>query len=156
MTNTDNSVSHHSDPWALNRFVTAQNKVYQQVVQELNNGCKRSHWMWYIFPQVDGLAQSSTSKYYAIKSLDEAIAYFNHPILGARLIECTNLVQQIEDKAVSEIFAYPDNLKLQSSMTLFAEITNEPVFTRILDRYFQSQPDQKTLQLLNKIKATKQ
>ena len=147
------SNKHHSnDPSDLNRFIKAQEKVYDRVVTELKNGSKRSHWMWYIFPQLDGLAHSTTSKYYAIKSKEEAIAYLNHPVLGTRLIECTEAVLAVEGKTVSQIFGYPDDLKLKSSMTLFSEVTTDPIFNHVLDKYFQDERDEKTLQLLNKLK----
>lgn len=135
----------------LKRFVSAQEKVYDRVLAELKNGSKRSHWMWYVFPQLDGLAHSTTSKYYAIKSREEAIAYLNHAILGTRLIECTEAVLAVEGKTVSEIFGYPDNLKLQSSMTLFSNVTTDPIFARVLDKYFQGDRDEKTLQILDKL-----
>ncbi|HEY9769815.1 MAG TPA: DUF1810 domain-containing protein [Coleofasciculaceae cyanobacterium] len=143
-----------NDPFELNRFISAQDQVYDRVLAELKNGRKRSHWMWYIFPQLDGLAQSTTSKYYAIKSREEAIAYLNHSVLGARIIECAKTIVAIEGKTVSEIFGYPDDLKLKSSMTLFSEITPEPTFIRVLDKYFQGEQDDRTLQLLKKLKNT--
>jgi uncharacterized protein (DUF1810 family) len=138
----------------LNRFISAQDKVYDRVLAELKNGRKRSHWMWYIFPQLDGLAQSTTSKYYAIKSPSEAIAYLNHPVLGARILECANTIIAIEKKTALEIFGYPDDLKLKSSMTLFSEVAAEPIFIRVLDKYFQGERDDRTLQLLKKLKNT--
>lgn len=113
---------------------SAQDKVYDRVLAELKNGRKQSHWMWYIFPQLDGLAHSTTSKYYAIKSTEEAIAYLNHPVLGARLRECAEAVLDLEGKTVSQIFGYPDDLKLKSSMTLFSEVTTDPIFNRVLDK----------------------
>ena len=138
----------HDNTFNLNRFIEAQEEVYDRVLKELKNGEKRSHWMWYIFPQLDGLAQSTTSKYYAIKSREEALAYLNHPVLGSRLNECTKTVLDIEGKTVSEIFGYPDDLKLKSSMTLFSEVATDSVFVRVLDRYFQGEPDPKTIELL--------
>jgi uncharacterized protein (DUF1810 family) len=149
VTNTTNQ-----DPFDLNRFISAQDKVYDRVLLQLKHGCKRSHWMWYIFPQLDGLAQSTTSKYYAIKSPSEAVAYLNHPVLGRRLRECANTIVAIEGKTVSEIFGYPDDLKLFSSMTLFSEVAAEPIFIRVLDKYFQGERDDRTLQLLKKLKNT--
>ena len=136
----------------LKRFVSAQEEVYDRVLAELRNGDKQSHWMWYIFPQLDGLAHSTTSKYYAIKSREEAIAYLNHPILGTRLRECADIILAIEGKTVSEIFGYPDNLKLKSSMTLFSNATTDSIFARVLDKYFQGERDEKTLQLLKKLR----
>lgn len=144
------------DPFDLNRFISAQDKVYDRVLAELKNGRKRSHWMWYIFPQLDGLAQSTTSKYYAIKSPSEAIAYLNHPLLGVRILECANTIVAIEGKTVSEIFGYPDDLKLKSSMTLFSDVASDLVFVYVLDKYFQSERDDRTLQLLEKLKEKNQ
>ena len=138
-----------NDLFDLNRFISAQDQVYDRVLKELKNGRKRSHWIWYIFPQIDGLAPSTTSKYYAIKSRAEAIAYLNHPILGARLRECADTILAIEEKTVSEIFGYPDDLKLKSSMTLFSDVTTDFIFIRVLDKYFQGERDDNTLQLLN-------
>ena len=142
-----------NDLYDLNRFINAQDKIYNRVLAELKNGRKRSHWMWYIFPQFDGLAQSTTSKHYAIKSREEAIAYLNHPVLGTRLKECTDLILLIEGKTVSEIFGYPDDLKLFSSMTLFSEVADDSIFADVLDQYFQSDRDQKTLQLIKKLES---
>ena len=151
----ETSNKHHSnDPFNLNRFISAQDRVYDRVLAELKNGRKRSHWMWYIFPQLDGLAKSATSKSYAIKSREEAIAYLNHSVLGARLKECAEAVLAVEGKTVSEILGYPDDLKLKSSMTLFSEVTTDPIFNRVLDKYFQGERDDKTLQLLNKLEKS--
>ncbi len=143
------------DPFNLSRFINAQEEVYERVLKELKSGHKQSHWMWYIFPQFDGLAQSTTSKYYAIKSIEEAVAYLNHPVLGSRLKKCADTVHKIEGKTVSEIFGYPDDLKLKSSMTLFSQVADNPVFVHVLDKYFQSERDTKTLQLLEKLKPIK-
>ena len=141
-----------NDPFDLNRFLSAQEEIYDRVLAELKNGQKRSHWMWYIFPQIEGLGQSTTSKYYAIKSREEAIAYLNHPVLGSRLLECANTVLVIEGKTASEILGYPDDRKLKSSMTLFSDVATDSVFIRVLDKYFQSARDDRTLQLLKKLK----
>ena len=138
----------HDNTFNLNRFISAQEEVYDRVLKELKNGEKRSHWMWYIFPQLDGLAQSTISKYYAIRSKAEALAYLNHPLLGSRLNECANMVLDIEGKTVSEIFGYPDDLKLKSCMTLFSKVATDSVFIRVLNKYFQGERDTKTLQLL--------
>ena len=153
MIDASNTVE-RDDRFNLHRFISAQESVYNRVLAELNNGSKRSHWMWYIFPQLDGLAQSTTSKYYAIKSPSEAIAYLNHPVLGARLLECVNTVLNIEGKSVSEIFGYPDDLKLKSSMTLFSEVATDSVFVSVLDKYFRGERDSKTLGLLKKLENT--
>ena len=147
-----NKTTNSNDQFDLNRFTSAQDKVYDRVLAELKNGRKRSHWMWYIFPQLDGLGRSTTARRYAIKSIEEAIAYLNHPVLGTRLLECANTVLAIEGKTASEIFGYPDDLKLKSSMTLFSTVADDSVFVRVLDKYFQSERDDRTLQLLKKLK----
>ncbi len=136
------------DPFDLIRFTNAQESIYDRVLAELKSGRKRTHWMWYIFPQFDGLGQSTTSKHYAIKSIEEARQYLNHPILGTRLLECAEAVFAIEGRSISEIFGDPDDLKLKSSMTLFACVA-EPrsVFVRILDKYFHGERDVRTLHL---------
>ena len=136
-------------PFDLERFVEAQAPIYSRVVSELRAGEKRSHWMWYIFPQIAGLGFSSISKRYAIASLDEAVAYLAHPVLGARLRECTALVNAIEGRELSDIFGYPDDLKFHSSMTLFAEAApEEAVFQSALAKYFNGERDQATLKRL--------
>lgn len=141
--------TNNNDPFDLNRFLTAQERVYNTVIAELNNGRKRSHWMWYIFPQIDGLAKSTTSKRYAIKSIDEARQYLNHPVLGTRLAECAEAVLAVEGRSISEIMGYPDDLKLKSSMTLFASLPEAPAaFAGILDKYFQGERDVNTLNIL--------
>ena len=108
------------DPFDLERFIHAQEGVYGQAVRELRNGQKESHWMWFIFPQIDGLGSSSTARHYAIKSLEEAKAYLAHPVIGARAKECCEAILAVKGKTASEIFDFPDDLKLKSSMTLFA------------------------------------
>ncbi len=144
----ENSLN-HDDRYDLNRFIGAQERVYDDVLSELKNGQKRSHWMWFIFPQIDGLAQSSTSKFYAVKSREEAIAYLNHPILGKRLNECAEAVLAVENRSASEIFGYPDDLKLKSSLTLFASVSDEQsVFALLLDKYFGGERDLRTLKIL--------
>jgi len=141
------------DPFALGRFIRAQEGIYGNVLAELKRGQKRTHWMWFIFPQIDGLAHSTTSKHYAIKSIEEARQYLNHPVLGARLLECAETVLAVEGESASEIFGYPDDLKLKSSMTLFAYVADpHSVFVRILDEYFQGEQDVRTLDLLEKLK----
>ena len=142
------------DPFNLQRFVDAQNPVYEQVRLELGQGRKQGHWMWFIFPQIDGLGHSSTARHYAIKSIEEARAYINHPVLGKRLMECTEAVLAVEGRTASQIFGYPDDMKLKSSMTLFASVAKDPhsVFARVLDKYFQGKQDDRTLQLLDSLK----
>jgi uncharacterized protein (DUF1810 family) len=130
----------------LGRFLNAQKSVYADVLSELKRGKKRSHWMWFIFPQIAGLGRSPTAKFYAIENLDEASAYLNHPLLGARLIECAEALLSIKGKTASEIMGHPDDMKLRSSMTLFASIErSDSLFTAVLERYFQGEPDELTL-----------
>jgi uncharacterized protein (DUF1810 family) len=137
------------DPFLLGRFVLAQRDDYEQALSEITSGRKRSHWMWYIFPQLDGLAFSSTSKHYAIKSLDEARAYLDHPVLGPRLLECTEAVVRLEGRTAQDIFGSPDDLKLRSCATLFACVAPPgSVFDRLLTKYYRGRRDDKTLQLL--------
>jgi uncharacterized protein (DUF1810 family) len=135
----------------LNRFVKAQTSDYARALAEIRQGRKRSHWMWYIFPQYAGLGFSATSRHYAIKSLAEAEAYLQHPILGARLIECADVVLQVKGRSAHEIFGSPDDLKLRSCATLFAQLSPAgSVFHRLLDQYFQGEPDAKTLEMLRR------
>jgi uncharacterized protein (DUF1810 family) len=133
----------------LERFVSAQEGVMDGVRAELRRGRKASHWMWFVFPQVAGLGSSSTAQHYAISGLDEARAYLAHPVLGPRLVECAALAAAVERGSAQQVFGYPDDLKLRSSMTLFARAApDEPVFGAVLDRYFDGEPDPRTLQLL--------
>src|SRR6188472_207148 len=111
------------DPYDLQRFVDAQNPVYHRVCSELRDGRKRTHWLWFVFPQLAGLGSSQPARKFAISSLAEATAYLAHPILGPRLVECTVLVNELEDRSIEQIFGYPDDLKFRSSMTLFAHAT---------------------------------
>ena len=137
------------DPHDLNRFLAAQRDEYHQALAEITRGRKESHWMWFIFPQFDGLAFSPTSKLYAIKSLDEARAFLDHPVLGERLIECAEAAIRVEGKSAREIFGSPDDLKLKSCATLFARVTPPgSSFERLLDRFYQGERDEKTTQLL--------
>ena len=142
--------SNANDPYDLNRFVQAQAHDYERALSEIKNGQKRSHWMWYIFPQFDGLGFSPTSKRYAIKSIAEAKAYLNHPVLGPRLIECAEAALSVEGRFAHEIFGSPDDMKLKSCATLFASVSPPgSVFDRLLDRFFQGDRDSKTLRLLD-------
>jgi len=137
------------DRYNLQRFVQAQEPIYKLVVSELREGGKRSHWMWFIFPQIRGLGQSEISQRLSIGSLYEAEAYFEHPILGPRLRECTQLVNAIQGRSVEDIFGYPDHLKFRSSITLFAQAApGEKVFNEALDKYFAGAPDEFTLSRL--------
>jgi len=134
------------DPYNLQRFIEAQEHVYAQVCAELRQGRKTSHWMWFIFPQIRGLGSSETAQYFAIAGRQEAAAYAAHPVLGARLRECTALVLQVDNKSVEQIFGYPDNLKFHSSMTLFARTAEEnQVFLDALKKYFSGALDPQTL-----------
>lgn len=137
----------------LQRFIEAQSNSYDVALSEIKNGKKQSHWMWYIFPQVDGLGKSETSKKYAIKSKEEAIKYLKYPILGNRLLEITNELLVIENKSPSDIFGFPDDLKLKSCMTLFALIQEEnPVFQNVLNKHFKGKISWKTKQILENYK----
>ena len=135
----------------LNRFIYAQERDYQTALTEIRNGRKKSHWMWYIFPQVQGLGFSETSRFYAIKDLDEAEAFLQHPILGSRLIAICNALLGLQSNNANQIFGSPDDLKLKSCMTLFAALSNtDPVFGLVLDKFFNGRKDQKTLQLIKR------
>ena len=139
----------NNDFYDLNRFVWAQESIYPGVLAELRAGQKKSHWIWFIFPQVKGLGYSMTTRKYAIKSLEEASAYLEHAVLGSRLKQCTRLVSQIENRTVSEIFGEPDYMKFHSSMTLFSLVAEaNSVFHAALKKYFESVPDMKTLEIL--------
>jgi uncharacterized protein (DUF1810 family) len=138
------------DPFELKRFVVAQAPVYRTVIEELRGGRKRSHWMWFIFPQLRGLGSSPTAVHYGISSLQEARAYLEHELLGPRLHECAQLVNQVQDRSIAEIFGSPDDLKLRSSMTLFAVASDDHQdFTALLDTYYSGQRDPLTLARLN-------
>jgi len=133
----------------LDRFVTAQDAVYHQAIAELRAGRKRSHWMWFIFPQFTGLGASVVSQHYAIQSLAEAEAYLQHPVLGRRLVECAEAVLAVEGRSALDIFGSPDHLKLRSCATLFAQVSPPgSVFERLLERYFDARADDRTLRLL--------
>ena len=140
-----------SDFYDLRRFIEAQDRAYESVVNELRVGLKRGHWMWYIFPQIKGLGVSATAQKYAISCQDEAHVYSEHPILGSRLRECTQLVMNVEGRSAEQIFHYPDNLKFRSCMTLFEHsVKDYGVFGDALLKYFGGKPDQLTLDILKK------
>ena len=142
-------MAEREDPFRLERFVEAQEPVYEQVCAELREGRKRRHWIWFIFPQLRGLGHNSTAQFYAIRSRAEAKAYLQHPVLGARLRECTALVNAVEGRGVGEIFGFPDDLKFRSSMTLFAEVApDEQLFRQALEKYFMGEPDERTLEMM--------
>lgn len=140
-----------NDPYGLERFVSAQNRAdtFATALDELRAGRKRSHWMWFVFPQIAGLGQSSMSQIYAISSLDEAQAYLSHPILGPRLIESARIVAELDGLTAQEIFGGIDAIKLRSSMTLFAYADSaNPIFGQVLEAYFGGVPDDATERLL--------
>ena len=139
--------THHSHD--LNRFVEAQHSTYERALAELRSGRKRSHWMWYVFPQLAGLGRSATSRHYAIADADEARAYLEHPVLGPRLVECVTAVLGIEGRSAYEIFGSPDDLKLHSCATLFARVSQPgSVFAELLAKYFGGPEDGETVRLL--------
>jgi uncharacterized protein (DUF1810 family) len=141
------------DSYDLSRFTKAQRNIYDKALSELKKGKIQSHWMQYIFPQIDGLGHSSSSKHYAIKSIEEARQYLDHPVLGKRLLACVDIILAIEERSIQEIFSSPDDLKFKSSMTLFACIANRSLlFARVLDKYFNCERDVITLQLFKKIR----
>ena len=138
-----------TDPYDLNRFVRAQNESYEQALSELQRGRKQSHWMWYVFPQLDGLGSSSTSRFYSIKSEDEARAYLDHPVLGPRLAECAEAILAVDGQSATAILGSPDDLNLKSCATLFAHVSPPgSVFERILDTFYGGERDAATLRLL--------
>lgn len=135
-----------NDPYALQRFVNAQQPVYDTVCDELRQGSKRTHWMWFIFPQIKGLGHSAIAQKFAISSLAEAKAYLEHPVLGARLRECSRLVAEVDGRSIDDIFGFPDNMKFRSSMSLFALATpDNQVFNDCLRKYFRGESDPATL-----------
>lgn len=134
------------DPYDLQRFVDAQDPVYERVCDELRSGHKQSHWMWFVFPQIEGLGDSAMAQRYAMASLAEAEAYLQHPLLGERLRECTRLVNHVEGRSIQTIFGYPDYLKFRSSVTLFAHATpDNGEFVEALEKYFGGEADHQTL-----------
>ena len=137
------------DPYDLQRFVQAQTTDYDRALSEIKRGRKSSHWMWYIFPQIDGLGFSPTSRHYSIKSTEEAMAYLAHPVLGPRLKACAEAALGVEGRSAHEVFGSPDDRKLRSSATLFAYVSPAgSVFHRILDKFFKGKHDRKTLELI--------
>lgn len=136
----------------LERFYKAQEYDYETALSEIRNGRKESHWMWYIFPQVAGLGRSTTAEYYAIKSKEEAKAYIEDPVLGKRLIEISQALLQVSSDDAEMVMGWPDNLKLRSCMTLFAEVAPEqPVFRNVLEKFYDGEMDGKTLDILKKM-----
>ena len=138
------------DPFDLQRFVDAQDRVYDTVLAELRAGEKRSHWIWFVFPQLRGLGHSATAARYGISALEEARAYLADTVLGPRLRECTRLVAGIDGQSADDIFGWPDNLKVRSSMTLFARATdNDAEFRAVLDKFYDGEDDPATVELLS-------
>jgi uncharacterized protein (DUF1810 family) len=137
-----------NDPFELQRFVDAQDRVYPQVVEELSNGRKQSHWMWFIFPQIAGLGLSSMAQRFAISSRAEAVTYLAHDVLGPRLVECTRLVMAANAKTITEILRSPDDLKFRSSMTLFDATSDQPVFADAIAAFYPAGKDPATLDIL--------
>jgi uncharacterized protein (DUF1810 family) len=142
-----------NDSFDLQRFIDAQKMTYDAACRELAAGRKRSHWMWFIFPQIKGLGHSDMARKYALSSIDEADAYLNHPILGPRLRHCSQLVADIHNSLIEDVFGYPDNMKFHSSMTLFAQAKsthqNDHIFDTCLKKYFGGKQDAATLNLLS-------
>jgi uncharacterized protein (DUF1810 family) len=133
----------------LSRFLFAQEDVYDTVISELRRGRKETHWMWFVFPQLDGLGHSVMARRYAIRSIEEAKAYLEHPVLGPRLLECCQALISLQGKTAAQIFGDPDDLKLRSSMTLFSRVPDAPgEFTEVLEHYFGGREDQRTLEML--------
>jgi len=132
----------------LKRFLKAQETDYSTALSEIKNGRKRSHWMWYIFPQIQGLGFSEASKYYGIKDVNEAEAFLNHPILGNRLLNICKALLELPENNVNKILGSPDDVKLKSSMTLFVTTGTDPVFQAVLDKFFDGEKDQATLKLI--------
>jgi uncharacterized protein (DUF1810 family) len=144
-------VMDRSDLYDLNRFISAQAGVYDRALAELLGGQKRSHWMWYIFPQIEGLGHSPTTQHYSLKNLEEARQYLAHPVLGPRLKECAEAVLAVKGLSAEDIFGHPDDWKLQSSMTLFELVSGpQSVFSRVLEKYYQGKRDSRTLQIVGK------
>lgn len=132
----------------LDRFLTAQEHSYDTALREIKSGRKRSHWMWYIFPQIAGLGMSSTAQYYSIADIEEAREYIAHPVLGARLIEISRALLTLGSSDATAVMGYPDDLKLRSSMTLFAQVSGDPVFSAVIDKFYGGSPDTRTMRIL--------
>ncbi|QKI89108.1 DUF1810 domain-containing protein [Thiomicrorhabdus xiamenensis] len=143
--------SRSDDPYNLQRFIDGQAQVYDGVLSELQAGHKQTHWMWFIFPQLDGLGSRPWTVFYSIKNIEEARAYLEHPLLGKRLIQCTEAVMEHHNKSLLEIFGKPDNRKFCSCMTLFAAISDKPAFRQAIDRFCNGQADENSLALIRKL-----
>ena len=140
-----------NDPYDLTRFVDAQHAVYSRVIEELSQGRKQSHWMWFIFPQITGLGFSEMAQRFPIGSRDEATAYLAHHILGPRLIECTRLVLAVEGRTIHDVLGSPDDMKFRSSMTLFAAVSDNASFDEAVAKYYPAGKDPTTLDILAKL-----
>ena len=132
----------------MKRFLVAQERDYEIALSEIRSGRKQSHWMWYVFPQIQGLGFSSMAQFYAIKDREEAVAYLQHPILGKRLVEITEALIDLKENNATDVMGYPDDLKLKSSMTLFYMVSEMEVFKKVLDLFFEGDMDTKTLEIL--------
>lgn len=141
------------DQYKLTRFLEAQNQVYLTALDEVRNGRKQIHWMWFVFPQLKGLGKSTTAEYYGIAGIDEAAAYLKHPVLGRHLVQISSVLLALNGFTAYEIFGSPDDMKLHSSMTLFSRVENaNPVFKKVLDKLFEGKEDRQTLNLLLNLK----
>ena len=134
----------------LARFISAHERSYGRALAEIRNGYKASHWMWYIFPQIQGLGRSSSARYYAIRDLDEAMAFISHPYLGGNLREISEALLQLDSNDPVAVMGWPDDLKLKSSMTLFSLVSREPVFRQVLEKYFRGEEDVYTVQAISR------
>ena len=148
---TSNDTPAQPDPILLSRFVSAQQGICEQARAELQRGRKESHWMWFIFPQLSALGRSDTARYFGIRDGKETAAYLAHAILGPRLLQCCEALLVVHGRSAHEIFGSPDDWKLRSCMTLFSGVAEDPsVFTRVLERYFAGQADERTIELLRR------
>ena len=142
-----------TDIYNLERFVTAQNDSYESAIIELSRGKKTGHWMWYIFPQIIGLGSSDITKLYSIKSIEEARAFLDHPVLGQRLFKSCEILLKLEDVSISDVMGFPDDLNLKSSMTLFAYVSlPDSIFTKVLNKYFEGALDLNSIEIINRLK----
>jgi uncharacterized protein (DUF1810 family) len=140
------------DQYNLNRFIEAQMTTYEGAMLELTRGRKESHWVWYIFPQIEGLGRSDTAKLYSIKSLEEGRSYLEHSVLGPRLIKACEILLSLKDASMDEVMGFPDNLKLLSSMTLFETLSDSnSIFTKIIELYFDDVRDDASLKILQRL-----
>ena len=141
------------DQYNLNRFIEAQMTTYEGAMLELTRGRKESHWVWYIFPQIEGLGRSDTAKLYSIKSLEEGRAYLEHPVLGQRLVEACEILLSLKDASIDEVMGFPDDLKLLSSMTLFEALSDSnSIFTKMIEFYFDDERDETSLEIIKSLK----